>query len=50
MSLYLNAADAETAPIGWMRRANFKLTIVNQLNPAQSVTKGQFASGGCCIC
>ena len=40
MSLYLNAADAEAAPVGWNRRASFKLTIVNHLNPEQSIAKG----------
>lgn len=39
MSLYLNAADADTAPLGWMRRASFKLTVVNHLSPEQSFTK-----------
>ncbi|CAL8466972.1 g6508 [Coccomyxa elongata] len=39
MSLYLNAADAEAAPVGWNRRASFKLTVVNHLNPEQSIAK-----------
>ena len=40
LSLYLNVSDCELAPIGWMRRAVFKLTVVNHLDPALSVTKG----------
>ncbi|EIE26652.1 cysteine proteinase [Coccomyxa subellipsoidea C-169] len=51
MSLYLNAADADTAPLGWMRRASFKLTVVNHLSPEQSFTKRKqadhnFSAGG----
>lgn len=46
MSLYLNAADAEAAPVGWNRRASFKLTVVNHLNPEQSIAKGLCS---CCI-
>lgn len=43
VSLYLNVADAETAPPGWSRRAKFKLSIINQLDPQHSLIRGEAA-------
>ncbi|KAK9819401.1 hypothetical protein WJX81_005916 [Elliptochloris bilobata] len=39
MSLFLNAAESDTAPPGWMRTATFKLWVVNQHDPSRSVQK-----------
>ena len=48
LSLYLNVSDAELAPPGWLRKAQFRLTVVNLANPEQSVHKGalRFVYGG----
>ena len=40
MSLFLNAAESETAPPGWMRTASFKLWVINQQDPSRSIQKG----------
>lgn len=45
LSLYLNVSDAELAPPGWLRKAQFRLTVVNQANPEASVWKGACACG-----
>ena len=36
-AFYLGMADAS----GWHRRASFKLTLVNQRDPARNITKGE---------
>ncbi|KAK9823704.1 hypothetical protein WJX72_004794 [[Myrmecia] bisecta] len=38
VSMYLDCSD-ELQPPGWSRRAAFKLTLINQLDPSKSVTK-----------
>lgn len=40
MSLFLNAAESDTAPPGWMRTASFKLWVINQQDPSRSIQKG----------
>ena len=40
MSLFLNAAESDTAPPGWMRTATFKLWVINQQDAARSIPKG----------
>ena len=44
MSLFLNAAESETAPPGWMRTASFKLWVINQQDPSRSIQKGVAAA------
>eukprot|EP00891_Asterochloris_glomerata_P000046 jgi/Astpho2/46/Aster-07498 len=39
ISVYLDVADAEMLPDRWHRRASFKLMLVNQRDPARSITK-----------
>ena len=43
ISLYLNVADNETAPMGWSRTAKFTLSIVDQKEPEKSAAKGMTA-------
>lgn len=38
-ALYLNAADASTAPFGWQRKASFRLMLLNQEDPAKSISR-----------
>ena len=40
ISLYLNVADHESAPLGWSRTAKFTLSVVDQKEPDRSATKG----------
>ena len=40
ISLYLNVADHESAPLGWSRTAKFTLSVVDQKEPERSATKG----------
>ena len=40
ISLYLNVADYESAPLGWSRTAKFTLSVVDQKEPERSATKG----------
>ena len=40
LALYLNAADNATQSFGWQRKASFKLMVLNQLDPAKSVSRG----------
>lgn len=40
ISLYLNVADNETAPVGWSRTAKFTLSVVDQRDPDKSASKG----------
>ena len=40
ISLYLNVADNETAPVGWSRTAKFTLSVVDQKDPEKSAAKG----------
>lgn len=41
MSVYLNASDCHQAPTGWTRHAAYRFTVVNHMDPALSVSKGQ---------
>ena len=47
ISVYLDVADAEMLPDRWHRRASFKLMLVNQRDPARSITKGELLKSGC---
>ena len=40
ISLYLNVADHESAPLGWSRTAKFTLSVADQREPERSATKG----------
>ena len=40
ISLYLNVADNENAPMGWSRTAKFTLSVVDQRDPDKSASKG----------
>ncbi|KAM5585459.1 hypothetical protein ABKV19_004710 [Rosa sericea] len=39
LSPYLDVPDASKLPQGWSRCAQFSLTVVNQLQPSESITK-----------
>eukprot|EP00884_Botryococcus_braunii_P009403 jgi/Botrbrau1/18464/Bobra.0072s0047.1 len=39
MSLFLNVPDADAQPLQWGRKANFKLTIINQLDSSKTICK-----------
>ena len=41
ISVYLDMADAEMLPDRWHRRASFVLMLVNQRDPARSITRGE---------
>lgn len=40
LSVYLDVTGSSTLPLGWARYARFSLTIVNQLQSSESLTKG----------
>lgn len=40
LSVYLDVTGSSTLPLGWARHARFSLTIVNQLQSSESLTKG----------
>lgn len=42
LSIYLDAADAVSLPIGWSRFAKFKLVLINQVDGKVTVKKGIF--------
>lgn len=42
LSVYLDVPDATALPLGWFRFAKFSLTLVNQLQSSNSITKGTF--------
>ena len=49
LSAYLDVADAEDQPLGWSRRAWFKLTLINQLDESKSVQKGKKSGISVCM-
>jgi hypothetical protein len=40
LSLFLGVADAKKLPSGWAKLARFRLQIVNHINPAKTISKG----------
>jgi hypothetical protein len=52
MSLYLAVPDMDDLPMGWTHSAHFKLTLLNQLNPEESMSKceGRGGEGGVRTC
>lgn len=50
LSLFLNVPDAEAQPLNWSRKASFKLTVLNQKQPARSVSKGASLLQYVCSC
>lgn len=40
LSVYLDVTGSSTLPLGWARHVRFSLTIVNQLQSSESLTKG----------
>lgn len=40
VSLYLNVADHESAPLGWSRHAKFNLSVTDHKDPDKSMNKG----------
>lgn len=40
LSVYLDVTGSSTLPLGWAISARFSLTIVNQLQSSESLTKG----------
>lgn len=45
LSLYLRLSDCMQAPSSWMQHAHFKMTVVNHMDPALSVSIGQELMG-----
>ncbi|KAJ7975932.1 Ubiquitin carboxyl-terminal hydrolase family protein [Quillaja saponaria] len=39
LSIYLDVVDAKDLPFGWSRLADFKLTVISQINKKYSITK-----------
>ena len=42
ISVFLDMADADMLSDRWHRRASFVLMLVNQRDPARSITRGDF--------
>lgn len=46
LSLFLGVADAKKMNPGWSKRVRFRLQVVNQLNAAKTISKGETT---CCV-
>lgn len=42
VSAYLDCGEPGTQPVGWSRRATFKLSLVNQRDATKTICKGMF--------
>lgn len=40
LSMYLDVADALSLPYGWTSRAQFRMSVINHIDPKYNVKKG----------